>query len=196
MTYEDLTKVTYEDLTKVNKEIKTTPIKGKKYAEVNERIKAFRKLYPNGTISTDIISCEDGVVIFKATALNEQGAVLGTGHAYEKEGTSQINKTSYIENAETSAVGRALGMIGIGIDTSVASYEEVANAQYQQSKEEPPKAKKALTEEDTTARKMFLVLCEEYKLKPAEVAVKYKLTNDSTAEDFYSAMDAIKGGAI
>jgi len=51
--------------------------------------------------------------------------ILAVGHAYEKEGSTFINKTSYIENCETSAVGRALGMLGIGIDTSIATAEEV-----------------------------------------------------------------------
>jgi uncharacterized lipoprotein NlpE involved in copper resistance len=55
-------------------------------------------------------------------------SLLGTGHAYEKESSSFINKTSYIENCETSAVGRALGMAGFGIDTSVCSAEELTNA--------------------------------------------------------------------
>ena len=69
----------------------------------------------------------------KATCADENGSILGTGTAYEKEGSSFINKTSYIENCETSAVGRALGFAGFGIDTSIASAEEVMNAQYQQS---------------------------------------------------------------
>jgi hypothetical protein len=54
--------------------------------------------------------------------------VLGVGHAYEKEDSSFINKTSYIENCETSAVGRALGMAGFGIDASICSAEELQNA--------------------------------------------------------------------
>ena len=54
------------------------------------------------------------------------------GDAYEKEDSAFINKTSYIESCETSAVGRALGMCGIGIDTSVASADEVLNAIKQQ----------------------------------------------------------------
>lgn len=194
--------MTYNELVKVNSEIKTTDIKGKNYAEVNERIKAFRKLYPNGTISTEIVSHENGVVIIKAIATDENGSILGTGHAYEKEGSTFINKTSYIENAETSAVGRCLGMVGIGIDTSVASYEEVANAIEQQndkkSKTEAPKEKKPasrpLTDEDKIARQMLLDLCKEYELKPAEVARQYGLTNNSPADDFYKAIDAIKGG--
>lgn len=122
----------YEDICKANSEIKTTDVKGKEYAEVNQRIKAFRSICPNGSIETEILSCEDGVCVMRAVIRDESGTVIGTGHAYEKEGSSFINKTSYIENCETSAVGRALGMCGIGIDTSVASYEEVANAIKQQ----------------------------------------------------------------
>lgn len=124
--------MTYEELKKVNSEIKTTDVKGKDYAEVNQRIKAFRKLYPNGCISTNIEKLENGVCVIKATVFDEKDFLLATGYAYEKEGSTFINKTSYIENCETSAVGRALGMLGIGIDVSVASYEEVANAVIQQ----------------------------------------------------------------
>ena len=53
----------YEDLEKVNKEMLSTNIKGKEYVEVNQRIKAFRKLYPEGTIETELISNEDGVCV-------------------------------------------------------------------------------------------------------------------------------------
>lgn len=91
-------------------------------------------VYPRGTIETEMISNENGVCIFQATVADSE-TVLGVGHAYEKEGSSFINKTSYIENCETSAVGRALGMAGFGIDTSVASFEEVANAIQQQESE-------------------------------------------------------------
>lgn len=124
---------TYEDIRKANASIQTTEIGKKAYAEVNQRIKAFRMVYPEGTIETEMVSNVDGVCIFKATVKNVE-IVLGTGYAYEKEGSSFINKTSYIENCETSAAGRALGMAGFGIDTSVASYEEVANAIENQGK--------------------------------------------------------------
>ena len=120
--------IKYEDIVKVNESIKTTDIKGKDYAEVNQRVKAFRMLYPEGIISTDMLSNENGVCIFKATIYDENHNLLATGTAYEKENSTFINKTSYIENCETSAVGRALGMLGIGIDTSIASAEEVQNA--------------------------------------------------------------------
>ena len=127
--------MTYEELMKANAEIRTTDIKGKDYAEVNQRIKAFRMLHPNGSIQTMIKSLEDGICVMQAIVSDADGKILGIGHAYEKENSTFINKTSYIENCETSAVGRALGMCGIGIDTSVASYEEVANAITQQESE-------------------------------------------------------------
>lgn len=136
-------KITFEDIQKANETIKTTDIKGKNYAEVNQRIKAFRMVYPTGTISTDIVNLENGVVIIKATILDENGATLATGYAYEKENSTFINKTSYIENCETSAVGRALGMAGFGIDTSVASAEEVQNAMVQQEADEKLSEKEA-----------------------------------------------------
>lgn len=124
--------IKYLDIAIANDTIETTDIKGKEYAEVNQRIKAFRMVYPDGIIDTNMVSNENGVCIFKAMVgyYEEDGCVrwLGTGYAYEKENSSFINKTSYIENCETSAVGRALGMAGFGIDVSVASAEEVANA--------------------------------------------------------------------
>ena len=117
----------YKDIERVNKEMNTTDIKGKDYVEVNQRIKAFRKIYPEGTIETEILKLEGTMCVIKAT-VRVGDNILGTGIAYENEGSTFINKTSYIENCETSAVGRALGMLGLGIDTSVASAEEVQNA--------------------------------------------------------------------
>ena len=148
--------ITYEDLKKVNEQIETIDVKGNQYAQVSQRIKAFRMLYPEGFICTDIISNENGVCIIKATVgfVNENGErqVLGTGTAYEKENSSFINKTSYIENCETSACGRALGMCGFGIDTDVASAEETQNAQLQQD------SLKTITAEK---RKSLIKTCQE-----------------------------------
>ena len=112
--------------------LKTVDIKGKDYVEVNERIRYFRDIYSDtGCIITELISDENGVCKFKASVIIDD-VVRATGYAYEKEGSSFINKTSYIENCETSAVGRALGIMGIGIQKSIASKEEVENAKLQQ----------------------------------------------------------------
>lgn len=132
---------TYSDILKANQDIKSTELKndktGKKvgdYVEVNQRIKAFRMVHPDGAITTEILSLDNGIVTMKATVLNAEGTVLATGHAQEKESSTFINKTSFIENCETSAVGRALGMCGFGIDSSIASKEEVENAVVNQNK--------------------------------------------------------------
>lgn len=118
------------------KTMKTTPIKGRPYVMVNERVKAFRELFPNYSILTEITSLTGKRVIMKATILNEDGRPLATGHAYEDEGSSKINETSFIENCETSAIGRALGACGIGIDEAFCSGDELLNALDQQSKKE------------------------------------------------------------
>lgn len=128
--------MTFEELQKANQSIATTNIKGKEYAEVNQRIKAFRMVYPEGCIKTELVSNEDGVCVFKAEVYDGEN-LIGTGHAYERESSSFINKTSYIENCETSAVGRALGMCGFGIDTSVCSAEELNNAIINQEASKP-----------------------------------------------------------
>lgn len=110
------------------------------YVQVNERIEKFYEKYPEGSIQTEIQSIVDGVVIFKAYAYRDREDTRpATGHAYEKENSSFINKTSYIENCETSAVGRALAMLGFEIKKSIASKEEVENAKLQQqpTKNEP-----------------------------------------------------------
>lgn len=127
--------ITYEQIKNVSERIITTPIKGKEYAAVNGRINAFRQLYPQGFIMTEIVSLQDGMVVVKATCgyyENGQAIILGSDHAYEKEGSSNINRTSFIENACTSAIGRALGACGLGISTAVASAEEMNNAINQQ----------------------------------------------------------------
>lgn len=131
---------TFEQLVQANKTIALMDIKGKQYAVVPERVKAFRMVYPDGSIQTEIYSMGDGIITMKATVSDGEGKILGTGFAQEKESSSYINKTSFVENCETSAVGRALGMAGFGFDTSIASAEEVANAMMNQNKKPPKEA--------------------------------------------------------
>ena len=125
--------------------LKTVNIKGKEYVEVNERLKFFRSNYKNWCLTSDVVELTDDRCVIKATIFDDNGNIRATGHAYEKEGSSFINKTSFVENCETSAWGRALANLGIGLDTSVASYEEVANAFTQQA--DAPKAKPKLDED-------------------------------------------------
>lgn len=117
--------------------LKTINIKGKDYVEVHERLKFFRANYPNFTLSSKVLEKTDTSILIKATIRNEEGRVIASGLAEESKGSTFINKTSYVENCETSAWGRALGNFGIGLDTSVASADEVSNAIAQQ---QSPKA--------------------------------------------------------
>ena len=114
-------------------------IQGKDYVPVHERLTEFWKNNPSWSIRTEIIDSPQGKVRFRACVFDENGLLRATGHGEEKENSTFINKSSYVENCETSAIGRALGLLGIGIDTSLASYEEVANAMAQKDgqKEQP-----------------------------------------------------------
>jgi hypothetical protein len=122
----------FEDISRVNSEINMIDLKGKDYAMVPERVTAFRKLFPDGFIKTEIISHDGTTVVMQAIAGyydNGVPIILGSGLAQETKGYGMVNKTSYIENCETSAVGRALGMIGLGINGGgICSAEELANA--------------------------------------------------------------------
>ena len=109
---------------------KTTNIKGKQYVEVNERIKYFRtaKEYVGWTLTSELVSLEPDSCVVRAEIRNAESTLIATGFAQEDRTSSHINKTSYVENCETSAWGRALANLGIGIDTSIASSDEVAMA--------------------------------------------------------------------
>ena len=108
--------------------MKTINIKGKEYVPVTERVKEFHRIYPDYKLLTDIVHFDENSVIMVAKIYDKDGKLIANGHAQEDRNASNINKTSYVENCETSAVGRAIGMLGIGIDASMASADEVANA--------------------------------------------------------------------
>ena len=111
------------------RKIKTTKIGQKDYVDVSERILHFWALNPNWSILTSIeeVNLETGVVIIKAWVEDEKGRVRSTGHAHEFQADkkSRVNMTSFVENCETSAIGRALGTLGIGTEYGIASAFEV-----------------------------------------------------------------------
>ena len=115
--------------------MKKIKIKGNDYVMVNERIKEFHSLYKNGSIKTELIEMTDRFITKTiATPDVANPDRYFTGWAYEDISENGVNCTSALENCETSSVGRAIGQLGIGIDTSIASYEEVSNAIKQQEK--------------------------------------------------------------
>ena len=99
-------------------QLATVNIKGKEYVEVKTRVQWFRKNIENGCIETDHVHF-DGETIMCKSRIFIDGKLVATGMAHEEKNASTINKTSFVEICETSSVGRALGMLGIGIESSV-----------------------------------------------------------------------------
>ena len=123
-----------------NYKFKTTNIRGKQYVEVNERIKFFRQeeQYKHWSLITEFPVLDSEQCVCKASIADTEHRIIATGHAHEVQGSSNINKTSYVENCETSAIGRALAMLGIGIDPSIASANEVSDAIAKQEEDSAP----------------------------------------------------------
>jgi len=141
-------------------------IKGKDYIQVHERVAELRRnpLYKTLTIETEIVEKNyseltgdivknDKVVgkkttkvldaiIIKCVIRNKDGNVVSSGYAQEEKATGFVNETSFVENCETSAVGRALGFLGIGIKDSIASADELVVAISKQKKSTTQSKKK------------------------------------------------------
>ena len=109
----------------------TVSIHGRVYKTVALRVSEFREKHPDWSIKTKILSSAD-IVQIRASILDPNGRVVSTGLAEEVRGSTNINKTSALENAETSAVGRCLAFFGLG-GSYIASADEVADAQKQQA---------------------------------------------------------------
>lgn len=155
----------------------TIDIKGKAYVTVDSRVEAFRQLFPEGTIATEIVSDDGNRCVFKATVSDGNGHVLATGHAFEIMSASYINKTSYMENCETSAVGRALGFLGIGSNGSIASADEVQAAISQQTGTTSGKAKKAPQNAPESPRRDPWARVNELKAEAVALGIKEEGVN-------------------
>ena len=118
-----------QEVNNLNRTEGVTQRGGKKYTMVSVRVEAFRKAFGmDYGIETEIISYTGDNVIAKAVIKNKDGMIIGSGYAEEIRGSSNVNKTSAIENCETSAVGRALASIGLH-GGQYASINEVEQAQ-------------------------------------------------------------------
>jgi hypothetical protein len=113
---------------------KAIQFKGKSYVQVKDRIAYFNETYPHGCIETQLVEIKDSMVIFKAVTIPDTKEpnryFTGYSQASFNDTNSFVNKTSALENAETSAVGRALAFMGIGVIDSVASIDEINKTTY------------------------------------------------------------------
>ena len=185
----------YKKLSEINEKLKavSTPFQkgGKVYVEVCKRIQGFWELFPNGRIITEFVDLTGEYAICRAMVYDGE-IWLTTGTAREDKGTTFINKTNYVENAETSAVGRALGNLGIGSVDSIATYEDVQHAEAPKAPEPKKRSSKAAPENKKTVRRQFVDICMEYGLSAGEMSKSFNLVNTSTDEDFQNAIESIK----
>lgn len=108
--------------------LKTITIKGKDYVQVVDRIKAFRELpqFKDWSIETSVcVDSEYNNATATCAIRDPEGRIRSTGSAWENRSNGHINKTSFVENAETSAVGRALGLLNVGLTEEICSADEI-----------------------------------------------------------------------
>lgn len=117
--------------------LETINIKGKQYATVGTRLEYFREQahYKGWGLITEVVEITDTKCVLRAVIKDPDGRIIATGIGHEVHESRGVNSTSYVENCETSAWGRALGNLGIGlIEGNIATAEEVANAIEQQER--------------------------------------------------------------
>lgn len=137
---------------------------GKKYTEVFVRVEAFRKAFGTDLgIDTEIMHDDGQRVVVKARIM--KGAItVGSGIAEEIRGSSNVNRTSAIENAETSAIGRALASLGLHGGTYASLNEMVAVARKEQAMQQPaqpaPQPQAQPAPEENEGRKRAVAWCQ------------------------------------
>lgn len=135
-------------MAEVKTKLATIDIKGKRYTTVDARVEFFREKFPTWSLETEypVLDLDKGVCVCRVIVKDENGKQVADGYAHEWQSKpgSMVNKTSYIENAQTSAVGRALGFIGIGINgMGIATAEEVQTAIAHQENDDYPQQQQA-----------------------------------------------------
>lgn len=164
--------------------METINLKGKEYVTVNERLKEFRKNFKDYSLTTEIIELTPEVCTIKAVITDDKGVVRATGLAQELRQASFVNKTSYVENCETSAWGRALGNFGIGIDSSICTADELLMALNAQQKPEPKPQKPELSiDERCNAFINFITTAGWAQLNDDKIKTRYNnLCHDAGAD--------------
>lgn len=164
---------------------KAIDIKGKSYVLVSDRILFFNENYVDGSITTELVSQpSDELVVIKATVRPNTSDRAFTGYSQAKWGDGYINKTSALENCETSAVGRALAMMGIGVIDSVASVDEI-NKSSQPAYEPNRTGDKSLNVSESPQRKRIRELCAELdiSLSPDDKEEFHSICQDIIGKD-------------
>lgn len=159
--------------------MKTINIKGKDYITVNERLKEFRNNFKDYSLTTEIIELGQDNCTMKATITDDKGVIRATGFAREVIAKSPINKFAFVENCETSAIGRALGNFGIGIDTAICTADELLMKMAQEQPEKTPAQKASETRAKNKATKAEVEA-------GARKAIEYISTKPDNSIEIYS----------
>ena len=157
--------------------MKSVNIKGKEYITVNERLIYFRSQpqFKGWRISEELVSLDDKEGLFKVTIINPDGFEMAVAHAQEYRDSSYINKTSFVESGFTSALGRALGYLGIGINTAIASADEVQTAVKNQPEKQEDN-RPWLSEDNKNA------VLKSTKQEAERIIRQYRMKNDYRTE--------------
>jgi hypothetical protein len=163
------------------------------YAPVADRLALFYQKHPSGRIVTELVSHEGGRIIFKACIYRDgaQASPAATGWAAEREGDGDINTVACLENAETSAIGRALANLGFAASSRRPSREEMAKAERARGRVLPYPAASTpargvrerggvrLQQDANAAHDLIELLarCEEYSFPPRRAEVIRRRVN-------------------
>ena len=139
-----------ECIDKLATSVKGMDFKGKEYLTVAKRHNHLLKFFPESKIDEQLIYQDDNKVITKTT-LYIGDTPFSTGHAEEKRNATFINKTSALENAFTSSLGRCLASFGLH-GTEFASAEELANALLNQKQGSSDNLEKQIDEQKTQTK--------------------------------------------
>lgn len=166
-------------------------IKGKQYVLVSDRVNYLAENHEGEyAISTDVTFYEQSKMWVVRATLEYMGKIYN-GHAQEIIGDGYINKTSALENAETSAVGRACAMAGIGVIDSIASVDEINKASARSSYK--PKAK-SFGKSIPASDKQKTLIRDLSKSKGANMEAVEEALKDMTIEKASQAIDKLNGG--
>lgn len=169
-------------------------IRGKEYVTVSERLKAFRDNFKDYALITEIIELGADFATIKASVIDNNGVLRATGFAREVVAKSPINKFAFLENAETSAIGRALGNFGIGIDTAVCTADELLMKLSQElvkaPAEKPAKKEPTLTER-VAGFKKYIANAGLDELNSEKYKAKFNALLEMLPEEQQSELTAI-----
>lgn len=147
-----------------NADISTMPIKGRDYATVATRLNRFWEVCPGGAIKTIPVEITGAYAVIRAEIYDDKENLIASGIAKEAKSNDpkSVDYTKYVENAETSAVGRALANAGIGSEANIASADELVAALKEQK-------------ELLTGKQLLTVYCNERGLLAKDVSDVYEL---------------------